>query len=162
MSRDLKKDKFPNGALVYVIDYSTSKRESYKIGKSDDMNKRKQIYDTHMLHNKPVPYYVEFRCPMALETCIRGLLYEYRYKDRKDFYMCSLKKVKAAFASCLKGAKKVNCPNKSGSKTSKKNQSGGFLIPSTNGFTVNIKKLISRCDILENKINRLMNKIYNK
>ena len=33
MKNELKKDKFPKGALIYVIDYSNDKNNIYRIGK---------------------------------------------------------------------------------------------------------------------------------
>ncbi len=42
---DMKKEKFPNGALVYFIDYSTDdnyEKNVYRLGATDDMNKRKK------------------------------------------------------------------------------------------------------------------------
>lgn len=35
-----------------MLDYSEDGTEIYRIGKTDDLKKRKQIYDTHTLHKK--------------------------------------------------------------------------------------------------------------
>ena len=80
-------EKFPDGAMVYVVeDYDVDNEIYYKIGKTDDMNKRIKIYNTHSIHNKKVVHYVELLCPLQLETCIRSMLYKYRYKNRKDYF----------------------------------------------------------------------------
>ena len=71
------------------------------------MNKRIKIYNTHSLHNKNVPNYVEAICPLQLETCIRSMLYKYRYKNRKDYFKCSLSKIKKAFTECVNSIKCV-------------------------------------------------------
>ncbi len=52
--RDLKKEKYPEGALFYVIDHSDEYDEAYRIGSTGDMKKRKKIHDTHMLHKRDV------------------------------------------------------------------------------------------------------------
>ena len=105
---DLKVEKFPEGAMVYVVEeYDENNELYYKLGKTDDMNKRIKIYNTHSLHNKNVPYYVEVECPIQLETCIRSMLYKYRYKNRKDYFKCSLSKVKKAFTECVNSLKCV-------------------------------------------------------
>ena len=102
LSNDLKLEKFPEGAMVYVIeDTDTDNTIYYRIGKTDDMNKRIKIHNTHSIHNKKVVHYVEILCPLQLETCIRSMLYKYRYKNRKDFYKCSLNKIMKAFEKCL-------------------------------------------------------------
>ena len=93
MKNDLKKNKFPNGALVYVLDYSDEDENVdgiFRIGKSDNLKIRKTIYDTHMLHNKKVIDYELSDNPLQLENCLKSMLYEYRYKDRKDFFLAHI------------------------------------------------------------------------
>ena len=108
LTNDLKVEKFPEGAMVYVVEeYDENNELYYKLGKTDDMNKRLKIYNTHSLHNKNVPHYVEVSCPLQLETCIRSMLYKYRYKNRKDYFKCSLTKVKKAFTECVNSIKCV-------------------------------------------------------
>ncbi len=81
MRGDLKKETFPIGGLVYVIDYlvperagyarwapstkhySTADHEVYRIGKTNNMHLRKKIYDTHTLHKHKVVYLQETDCP---------------------------------------------------------------------------------------------------
>jgi prophage antirepressor-like protein len=111
ISGDLKKESYPNGALVYFVDYSEdSKYEKnvYRLGKTDNMNKRKKIYDTHMLHNKPVVLKHLTEKPLQLETCIRAMLYDYRYKNKKDFYLCDLNIIKKALKNCKKSISNMN------------------------------------------------------
>jgi len=71
------------------------------------MNKRIGIYNTHSIHNKKVVHYVEIQCPLQLETCIRSMLYKYRYKNKKDYFKCVLNKIKNAFVKCLECIKCV-------------------------------------------------------
>jgi len=118
LENDLKLEKFPEGAVVYVIeDIDVDNQKYYKIGKTDDMNKRIKIYNTHSIHNKKVVYYVELLCPLQLETCIRSMLYNYRYKNKKDYFKCSLTKIKKAFNECIKSIKCVE--NQNGGKINK-------------------------------------------
>ena len=77
----------------------------YKLGKTDNMNKRIQIYNTHSIHKKKVVHYVELLCPLQLETCIRSLLYKYRYKNKKDYFKCTLNKIIKAFDKCVESIK---------------------------------------------------------
>ena len=112
LSNDLKKDDFPQGAVVYVLDYSENNEDIYRIGKTDDLKKRKQIYDTHTLHKKNVVYYVKSNNPLKLELCVRSMLYDFRYKNKKDFYICKLKTIKDAIDICIKDQKNINNKNK--------------------------------------------------
>ena len=108
LQNDLKLEKFPDGALVYVIEESDVDNEIYyRIGKTDDLNKRIGIHNTHSIHNKKVVHYVELLCPLQLETCIRSMLYKYRYKNKKDYFKCGLNKIMKAFEKCLESIKCV-------------------------------------------------------
>ena len=117
LQNDLKLEKFPDGAIVYVIeDIDINGEIYYRIGKTDNMNKRISIHNTHSIHNKKVVHYVELSCPLQLETCIRSMLYKYRYKNKKDYFKCDLDKIKKAFDKCIESIKCVE------------NQIGGAII----------------------------------
>ena len=108
LQNDLKLEKFPEGAMVYVIEEMDTDGEIYyRIGKTDNMNKRIGIHNTHSIHNKKVVHYVELLCPLQLETCIRSMLYKYRYKNKKDYFVCNINKIKKAFEKCLESIKCV-------------------------------------------------------
>lgn len=109
LKRDLKKDYFPKGGLVYVIDYSENNEYIYRIGRTQNMNTRKKVYDTHTLHNKRVVFYQEIECLIQFEACLRSMLYQYRYKHNKDFYFCSLYTIKKSFKICEKN---IQCMNR--------------------------------------------------
>ena len=99
------------------------------------MNKRIGIHNTHSIHNKKVVHYVELLCPLQLETCIRSMLYKYRYKNKKDYFKCGLTKIKKAFDKCLESIKCVE------------EQTGG------NNIDNNIK--IYKITYYENKLNKI-------
>ena len=52
LKNELKIEKYPNGSLVYIVDYTDEQENMYRLGKSDDMNKRKKIYNTHTIYKK--------------------------------------------------------------------------------------------------------------
>jgi prophage antirepressor-like protein len=69
---DMKVEKFPDGAMVYVVEeYDENNELYYKLGKTDDMNKRIKIYNTHSIYNK------------------------------KDYFKWSLNKIIKAFNKCF-------------------------------------------------------------
>ena len=149
LQNDLKKDCFPDGGLVYVVDYCEDGKEIYRVGKTDDMKKRKSIYNTHSLHKKDVPHFVEHDCPPQLEACIRAMLYKYRYQDKRDFFVCGLQKIKNAFKRCIDILKYINCEE---SDIDDNIQKGG----SVNIFiTKEICKLSKQKKLLNNKIKNI-------
>lgn len=159
LKQNLKKEKFPKGGLVYAIDFSTNKKEIYRVGMTSNMNKRKEVINSHTLNKLPVAHYIEIKCPRALESCIRALLYPFRYRDKADFFVCSLKRVKYAFTSCISGNKKIiSCE----SNPKDKNQYGGSItLIDTDIITNEIDNIINLRDKLLIKINKLNKKIYN-
>ena len=118
---DLKKEKYPEGALFYVVDYGDKNEEKYRIGITENMNKRKKIYDTHMLHKRDVVIMKEASNPERLEDCVRAMLYDYQYKDDKDFFVCSLSKMRQAVNRCVKDFDLMKKDIISGSKSGVKN-----------------------------------------
>lgn len=140
IKQSLKKEKYPKGGVTYAIDYSDDKDNIYRIGMTGDMEKRKKIYDTHSLYKRKVVVIEKTQCPIQFETCLRAMLYEYRYKNKKDFYICDLKVIRKAFRNCKKS---IDCMK----------QSGGGL------FNDNIGKLDKRKKKIEKelvKINKLL------
>jgi prophage antirepressor-like protein len=108
LREDQCKTKYPNGGLVYVIDYSSSHEDIYRIGMTGNMASRKKIYNTHTLHNHTVVHFVTADCPLQLESCVRALLYKYRYTNKKDFFVCNLSVIKRAFTKCIKNLKEMD------------------------------------------------------
>jgi prophage antirepressor-like protein len=141
-----KKRVFSKGGLVYVIDYSNKHQTIFRIGKTVNMNTRKQVYDTHTLHNHPVVYFVESDNPLYLESCIRLFLRNFKYNENnnKDFFMCSLKTVIKAFNICIEDIHKMTG-----------NQIGG-----SSSFINNIiKKIHDEQFIAQNNFNKKMAKL---
>ncbi len=149
----LKKEKYPRGGLVYVIDYSDDNEEIYRIGITDNMKKRKQVYNTHTLYNHDVVFFQKSLCLKGLEDCVRGILRNYRYKNQKDFYVCSLEKIKKIIKICNKS---INCIN-----DTKNNQSGGSKTNKKIYIRTDLDKMID--DLVHKKfiLNKKINKINN-
>jgi len=119
LRKDQIKEKFPNGGIVYVINYSTKYENIYRLGMTSDMKLRKKIYNTHTLHNNEVVHIVKHDFPLQLETCVRAMLYKYKFQPKKDFYECSLNTIKKALSVCVKNIADMK-KQKGGSKTNKK------------------------------------------
>lgn len=116
IKKDNRKKNFPKGGIVYAIDYSDEYNKIYRIGMTGDMTKRKKIYDTHTLHNHDVVFIKETKCPIRLESCLKSMLYNYRFDNKKDYYVCPLNKIKLSMDKCVKS---MGCIDK---------QSGGSTV----------------------------------
>lgn len=49
----------------------------YRLGKSDNMDKIKKIYNTHTIYKKNIILMKEISCPLQYETYLRSILYNY-------------------------------------------------------------------------------------
>jgi len=108
MKNELKRNLFPDGGVVYVLEYEENDKIYYRLGKSDNMKFRNPVHNTHSVYKKKIVILKEIDCPVKLEACVRSMLSEYRIKDRKDFYECDLSKIKKAFSLCVKSLKCMN------------------------------------------------------
>jgi prophage antirepressor-like protein len=155
LRKDQCKPNFPEGGVVYVIDYSDEHQEIYRIGMTGSMKTRKQLYDTHTLHNHEVVHIVETKYPIQLETCVHSLLFKHRYfSNKKDFYECSLTTIKTALTQCSKGITITNRKHKQngGSKTNKKRSKNMIEKMIDKSYTEK-KRLQKRIDKLKEKLN---------
>jgi prophage antirepressor-like protein len=139
LKNELKIENYPNGSLVYIVDYTDEQENIYRLGKTDNMTKRKKIYNTHTIYNKNIILRKEVSCPLQYETCLRSMLYNYRIKNRKDFYECDIKIIKKAIKKCDNS---IKCMNQSG---------GGNII------NIEIEQLKKKNEQLKKKLNK-----YNK
>ena len=116
--------------------------------KTDDITecKRIKIYNSrrHSIHNKPIVYYEEIKCPLQLETCLKSMLYnsKSRIKNRKDFFNCSLLKIKKAFKVCIES---IKC-KLLGSREESNSQMGGSVVKITY-YENKLKKLYDKITI---------------
>jgi prophage antirepressor-like protein len=145
LKNELRKEKYPSGGAIYAIDYSTDDSEIYRIGMTNNMNLRKKLYDTHSLLKRKVILIKETLCPIKLETCLRAMLYDKRFKNKKDFYECELSFIKKALRVCIKSIEKCGV------------QTGGKEV-----MNKLINKKMQRIELLESKIDKLDNKLNRK
>lgn len=152
---DVKKEKYPQGGLFYVLDYSTNKNEIYRIGITKNMTIRKKINNTHMLHNRPVVLEQIHSRPHMLKMCVRAMLYDVRYRNKKDFYICSLNNMKKAVKICISNLQSITK-----TEGSKKNQTGGslykfrFITQQIQLMKKQRKEIGNKILVLNNKINK--------
>lgn len=92
--------------MVYVIDLGNG---YYKIGATKDLNKRRKVYETGMIHKSKIVFYFETENLSGLEMCIKGLLHNYGIKKKKEVYTIELTKIIYAIKYCSRGIKNIKC-----------------------------------------------------
>lgn len=126
ISNMIKNEKYPSGGIIYVAE--TNNNDVYKIGITDNLNDRKNTYNTGTLNNIKIIYYKKINCPKQLELCVKSILYKYRYANNREFYKCKIDKIKKCIKECIKVINKCD------------SQTGGNYLPVENIFENKIFK----------------------
>lgn len=151
---DCKKQKYPDGGTIYVVDYSTKYESIYRIGMSHNLEKRDKLYATHNFHNHKIVIFEETKCPPRFESCIKSMLKDYQYnpngKIKKDFYLYSLEKIKTSINQCRRS---INRVDQTGG--SKRTVNDIYLEPYNNFMNDKINKLSSSITKLSKKSEKI-------
>ena len=94
------KTKYDNGGRVYAFKSPDINQPYIRIGKTNNIKKRKAVYDTSTPNKFIEVYSITVPCPVSVELCIRSALYKYRYMNNKDYYNVSVDKIKEIFNRC--------------------------------------------------------------
>jgi len=97
-----KKEKFPEGSYIYVIRPFGIDKKLLKAGISTKLLPRINTYNTSVPDNVEILYKIKVKSPIPIEYCMKALLYEYRYRNNKEYYKCSLKKMIEIIIKCEK------------------------------------------------------------
>jgi prophage antirepressor-like protein len=111
LENNQKKEKYVEGGYIYVIKNPESDEANYKIGKTDkDLNKRLNTYNTSSPDNFLVAYKKKVDLPIAVEHCLKGILYRYRYRNKKEYYKIGLKQIikMIDYSNDLANGKRIN------------------------------------------------------
>jgi T5orf172 domain len=71
-----------------------------RIGKSILMKNRWSTYNTAVPDDFKLLYYVKVPDPTAVEKCVQAMLHKYIYREKKDYYICTEKKLMYVFFRC--------------------------------------------------------------
>lgn len=100
IKNNIKHEKYPTGGLIYVI--KTKLDGIYKIGITNNMNKRKWTYNTCIPNNAEILYFKKINCPVKIELCVKSMLYDFRYSNKREFYDCNPELIKKTINKCIK------------------------------------------------------------
>ena len=74
LANNQKKERYPKGGYVYVVqqpEYEITD-EMFKTGKTKDLNKRLNTYNTTLPDKVIVRYKLKVKDPTAIEYCVKG------------------------------------------------------------------------------------------
>ena len=105
------KKEYEKGSYVYIIDLEDSKEieeKVYKIGKTDDPEKRLRDYNVGRTAPIDFLYIKKTENALCVEGCVRALLREYRYGRSRDKFQCNLQLIIDMMEDCIKSDRKCH------------------------------------------------------
>jgi anti-repressor protein len=95
------KKKYPKIELVYVAQPADLMgTDYYKVGRTDDLTMRLKTYNTGLPNAMTIYYYIETDYGSLVENCIKSILADRIYRDRKEYYVVPLSKLVKVVKSC--------------------------------------------------------------
>ena len=111
LENNQKKEKYPEGGYIYIIQPPNQEDHLYKVGKTNKkLNKRLNTYNTTIPDNVVVVDKVKVKSPIPVELCVKSFLYDFRYRNNKEYYQLELKDIKKVINECNElvcGSKKI-------------------------------------------------------
>jgi hypothetical protein len=108
LENDLRKEKQPSGNICYIFEETDELNiKYYRLGQTRDLAKRMASHNSSSVHKKVVAFKIKTTNILHYEACLRGSMYNFRYKNNKDYYKIPLDKIKYAIKTCDGVVKKL-------------------------------------------------------
>jgi hypothetical protein len=108
LENDLKKEKQPSGDICYIFEETDELNvKYYRLGQTENLAKRIAAHNSSSVHKKVVAFKIKTTNILHYEACLRGSMYNFRYKNNKDYYKIPLDKIKYAIENCGEVVKKL-------------------------------------------------------
>lgn len=138
LENDLRKEIQPSGDICYIFEETDELNiKYYRLGQTENLAKRMASHNSSSIHKKVVAFKIKTNNILHYEACLRGSMYNFRYKNNKDYYKIPLDKIKYAIENCGKVVKKLKNDMEGGTK---------------NKFNINNKRINTEIKIMFSKM----------
>jgi len=121
LERNLKKHRYPVEGAVYIMKVTDEENE-FKIGKTNDMNKRRKSYNTSHKDDPEIVYIFYTHDTDRLEKCVKLALTYFQYRPNKEFYKASKNDIIEAIKDCNELITKFKSGDKKQSRSTNDNE----------------------------------------
>jgi phage anti-repressor protein len=94
------KTKKAKGGVIYIIEAMNSDDTLYKLGKSKDLDKRIQNYNTGNANDIIPLFELYVKDIDSVETCVKNACKKYQYRKYKEVYEIDINMLKEIMVSC--------------------------------------------------------------
>lgn len=103
LRKNQKKNVYSKKGVMYILRPSSEPNKKFKkLGFSNKFNSRLNTYNTSVPDDMEILFMVEVNDPESVEKCVKNIMIPYIYRDRKEFYEASTKKIKDVILQCNK------------------------------------------------------------
>lgn len=106
LENNQKKTKYSNGGYVYIVKPTNVTDDMLKLGKTGNINKRLDTYNTSLPDNMKVIYKIKVDDPTAVEMCVKGHINHLRYRKNKEYYIIKKNKLIDIMKKCIRSINK--------------------------------------------------------
>ena len=100
----IKKNQKPKykikGGVVYILRALNSDLSVYKIGRTKNLDKRLNNYNSGLANDIDLLFILEVNDIIGVENCIKNLVRNHKYRKYKEVYEIDLDILRSAFLSC--------------------------------------------------------------
>lgn len=101
LENDLRKDKLSSNKYCYIFEEIDELGEKYyRLGQSGNIKTRMYNHNSSNVHKKILSFKIKTPNILHFEACLRGIMFDYRYKNNKDYYKISSDKIISAINHC--------------------------------------------------------------
>ena len=101
LENDLKKDIYPVGNYSYIFQEKDELGETFfRIGQSGNLKSRMANHNSSSIHKKIISFQIKTDNKLQFESCLRNSMFNFRYKNNKDYYKIPKDKIKDAIKIC--------------------------------------------------------------
>lgn len=93
-----KGKKYLDGGYMYIVRPQGTKK--LKLGKSLKLTKRIRTLNTSVPDDVDVLFELKARDPLAVEQCTKSIMKPYIYRKNKEYYKCSINKLREIMKTC--------------------------------------------------------------
>jgi len=149
LENDLRKEIQPFGDICYIFEETDELNiKYYRLGQTENLAKRMASHNSSSVHKKVVAFKIKTTNILHYEACLRGSMYDFRYKNNKDYYKIPLDKIKYAIKNCGEVVEKL-----------KNNMDGG----TKNNYNIDNKRINTEIKIMFSKMSEcVMWNVYEK
>jgi hypothetical protein len=113
LENDLRKDTSATGKYCYIFEETDQFGETYyRLGQSGNIKMRMNNHNSSSIHKKVISYKIKTPNILHFESCLRGVIYDFRYKNNKDYFKISKNKIEEAINNCGNIVKKFKNTSK--------------------------------------------------